>query len=150
MRRLVAIAACTILASCGGVAFERPVPPDQEQSVIYIYRLSKAVGAANDAPMYIDDASVGDLESGGFIRVPVAPGRHVVQVKTAFFYWGPTRTVELDVDRGQIAYVRYNISSRLKPFGTPTVPVVADISSSVEVIEPQVALLELVGLRESD
>jgi hypothetical protein len=82
--------------------------------------------------------------------VPTTPGPHRVQVKTTFFYWGPTRTVDLTLEPGQIGYVRYGIGSRLKPFGTPTAPVVADISSSLEVVESQAALGELVGLRESD
>ncbi len=70
------------LSSCAasGPAFTKVAKPDDKNSGVYVYRLSRFYASGAMPPIYLDGQSMGDLKNGGYLFAKVAPGPHVLQI----------------------------------------------------------------------
>ena len=82
MKRLVAgVVAFLVVSGCGasGQSFRaQGAKPARDQALLYVYRPSTVVGIANaDVPfLHLDGRRLGRIRIGGYLRIPVSPGRH--------------------------------------------------------------------------
>jgi len=80
-RRLAAIVAIMLLL-CGCVAsgpqFKVEAKPDSSRALLYVYRPTTIIGIGNpDVPfIHLDGRRLGRIRIGGYLAVPISPGRH--------------------------------------------------------------------------
>lgn len=105
---MAALFAAGLLAGCAnGPLFQavEPVPSDKAQ--VYVYRPSTFYGAAAPHKVQLDGQDQpADLSNGGWLRVIVIPGPHMVALRDFLgtYHCGPAVTV--DLQPGGTAYVR--------------------------------------------
>lgn len=75
-----------------------------DKSVLYIYRTSRALNAGGLTSVMLDAHSIGDLRTGRYFRVEVAPGNHKIQCRTP----ESSAVVDLNCEAGKIYYFKQN------------------------------------------
>ena len=114
-RRLATLAVALFLAGCGasGQPFTTgSIAPQKGSSVLYIYRPKTVIGIGNPDVSFIhlDGKPLTRLRIGGYLAVPVTPGRHKITTTTSLL-GADTGNVRAEAavaaSPGRKIYVRY-------------------------------------------
>lgn len=102
-RGALALCAVWLLAACAGSPLPQTLPKAQDarQTRIYVLCEEDVCGGAAHPGVKIDDQSIGDLTSAGFLFSDRAPGQHVVAVSLLQNYYPLTLTTR----PGSVHYV---------------------------------------------
>jgi hypothetical protein len=105
--RAAALCALSLLAACASTPLSQTLPKAQDprQSRIYILCEENVCGGAAHPGIKIDDQSIGDLTSAGFLSADRAPGQHVVSVSLLYNYYPLTLTTR----PGSVHYVHLKV-----------------------------------------
>lgn len=107
-----------LLAGCSvatGKQFARHPTPTENEALIYIYRPHTLVGNADKPDIRINQASIGTLYAGGFLRTMVPLGQHTLTLTkdSKGRQWSyPDRSVKLPIIRSGVVYLRYTPTMR--------------------------------------
>jgi hypothetical protein len=117
-RGVLASAACMVwlLAACAGTPLPQTLPKAQDPRQTRIYVLCGAdvcAGAAHPG-IKIDDQTIGDLTSAGFLFADRAPGQHVVSISLLQNYYPLTLTTR----PGSVHYVHVKARPAIESFLT--------------------------------
>ena len=83
------------------IAFEAP----QDKGVVYLYRLGRAVAAANVSIVKVNSLEAGGTGPGTFFRWELKPGTYTFTASTS----ESSKTVQLQVEAGKLYYIEQNI-----------------------------------------
>jgi hypothetical protein len=91
---VLALGAVSLLAACASTPLPQTLPTTQDarQTRIYVLCEENVCGGAAHPGVKIDDQSIGDLTSAGFLSADRAPGQHVVAVSLLQNYYPLTLT----------------------------------------------------------
>ena len=109
IRRLAAALAMVAVAGLAGCATSLSGGPS-DAATVYIFRLPGGVPGLYK-PILVDGKSLGSLDSGGYFKVRLAPGRHVITSPSA-----NQKKLELVVVKGADYYVSQEIIPANPPF----------------------------------
>lgn len=117
-RGILAAALCTLsmLSACAGAPLSQTLPKAQDprQTRIYVLCEENVCGGAAHPGIKIDDQSIGDLTSAGFLFADRAPGQHVVSISLLQNYYPLTLTTR----PGAVQYVHVKARPALESFLT--------------------------------
>jgi len=117
-RRVLAAALCalSLLSACASTPLPQTLPKAQDahQARIYVLCEADVCGGAAHPGVKIDDQSIGDLTSAGFLSADRAPGQHVVSVRMLQNYYPLTLTAR----PGSVHYVHVKARPALESFLT--------------------------------
>jgi hypothetical protein len=105
-----------LLAACAGTPLPQTLPKAQDPRQTRIYVLCGAAvcaGAAHPG-IKIDDQTIGDLTSAGFLFADRAPGQHVVSINLLQNYYPLTLTTR----SGSVHYVHVKARPALEAYLT--------------------------------
>src|ERR1700745_653264 len=91
---LLGLCVLSLLSACAGAPLSQTLPKAQDprQTRIYVLCEADVCGGAAHPGVKIDDQSIGDLTSAGFLSADRAPGQHVVSVSLLHNYYPLTLT----------------------------------------------------------
>jgi uncharacterized protein DUF2846 len=117
-RAILVLALCvlSLLSACAGTPLPQTLPKAQDARQTRIYILCEAnvcAGAAHPG-IKIDDQSIGDLTSAGFLFADRAPGQHVVSISLLQNYYPLTLTTR----SGSVHYVHVKARPALEAYLT--------------------------------
>src|ERR1017187_2576759 len=112
MKSKLSLACMLIVALLGGCAsgpsfstYSGSIPPlDSQKARFYFYR-STLLGGAIQPAVRINGTEVGDAKPHGAFYYDVAPGEYQVETSTEV-----TRSLTLKLEKGDVRYVRLNVS----------------------------------------
>jgi hypothetical protein len=76
-----------------GEVFSSLVEPRDDSALLYLYRPDEYYGKGLSFTVLVDGRETGDIGNGGYMIIPLAAGKHVVQVK-GFGYKDEPREIE--------------------------------------------------------
>jgi len=117
---LSGIAINVMLAACTSILFQ-PAQPKADSALLYLYRTSSMVGAANHEIAAVNGKPVAEMESGSYFVLDIPPGKTMITRKaaSALFgsYWGLgalvgaidgfVETEQFEAKAGQRYFVRF-------------------------------------------
>jgi hypothetical protein len=105
-----------LLAACAGAPLPQTLPKAQDPRQSRIYVLCEADVCAGPAHpgIKIDDQSIGDLTSAGFLSADRAPGQHVVSINLLQNYYPLTLTTR----SGSVHYVHVKARPAIEAYLT--------------------------------
>jgi hypothetical protein len=111
-----ALCALSLLTACASVPLPRTLPKAQDprQTRIYVLCDESVCGGVTHPEIKIDDQSIGDLTSAGFLSADRAPGQHVVSVSLLQNYYPLTLTTP----PGAVHYVHLKARPAIETFLT--------------------------------
>jgi Protein of unknown function (DUF2846) len=111
-----ALCAGSLLAGCAGAPLPQTLPKAQDprQARIYVLCEANVCGGAAHPGIKIDDQSIGDLTSAGFLFADRAPGQHVVSISLLQNYYPLTLTTR----PGLVHYVHVKARPALEAYLT--------------------------------
>jgi hypothetical protein len=80
---ILTLAAILTISSCSrasGPAFAGTAAPESSQAGIYLYRRSALAAYAQPFTVLLDGKPAGQLANASYIRLPLTPGRHTLQI----------------------------------------------------------------------
>jgi hypothetical protein len=77
-----------------------------DKGLIYLIRPSKTFGMGVTLPAVVDERTVGNLKSGSYALVEVAPGKHDIWVRGSF---NNDTTLKIDIEAGKLYFVKIEI-----------------------------------------
>ena len=93
----------------------KPIEPSAkrvETATIYVYRGGQAMGAAANWSVFVDEKKLCKLSNNKFMKIEVAPGKHVVTAKIGGVELFKKETeVEIDAEAGKTYYIACNVKS---------------------------------------
>ncbi len=104
---LLATAFTSGCATPTGAAFSGAETVAEGSAQIYLYRKSALASSADGFDVKLNQQDMGELLNGSFMRLPVAPGTHVLSVKPNVFSQTYERT--LQVADKQTIYVQFGV-----------------------------------------
>jgi hypothetical protein len=145
-RIVLALLLTFLLAACSatGEKFSQIKTPNSSVGALYVYRLPNLAGGGNAPLLFIDGNEVTSLKNAGYIREELAVGRHVIELKNGSILSNmKPLTVDLTVETGTTYFLRYTIEHRGSQhiFGSTTF--IHDFYRSFDLIERDVALVEM-------
>lgn len=158
MKKLVLFFHCLavmLISGCvtTGAKFDNSVKVDSDKSALYLMRQSKFVGALICRPVIIDEVEKGCLTNGGFLRVDLEPGEHVITMpKVNRSDWFKELKVNGTFNPGKIYYLEWTgelVNLNVLPMGALTNVEGETQSMLIEHTESG-ALSILKGLRNSN
>lgn len=146
-----AILAAVLVASLGacanGTPFTTTAAPSSGNGVAYIYRPYKSFAGWGCPQFSIDGNTVRSMSNGGFHRIELPKGDHLLKSKNSWCSVFPVERA-FTLREGETVFIRYNVLSEYKPgfhrYGGPD-----DIYHGYEIVNGEVALAELKELRAS-
>lgn len=140
--KLAAILAVTLVASgCAtptGAAFTTAEAVPTGQAQVYLYRKWALQASGLDASVKLNAQEMGALGNGTYLRVTVAPGKHVLSVKPGAFSSSYDAVFELT--NGQTQYVEFVVP----PFILTTALM---LGSDISPRTPERAVVDMQGLK---
>ena len=114
--RASALCALLLLAACASTPLPQTMPnaQDPRQARIYVLCEAAVCGGAAHPGIKIDDQSIGDLTSAGFLFADRAPGQHVVSISLLQNYYPLT----LATRSGSVHYVHVKVRPAIEAFLT--------------------------------
>lgn len=112
---------------------EKPAesPAPEEKAIIYVYRTSKAVGAALEPSVFCDGVEVARMDNGRFFMLKLEPGEHRIHMTDK------NKRVDLKLGRGETAYVRVKIEfGMMKGRGTVSLADEEDAVKEIKKLKP--------------
>ena len=90
------LAIMSFIASCGTTSSNIPfheliVSADQDDAIIYVYRLPDLAGGAVSMSVLIDNEKVAVLKQNAYAVLRITPGEHIIRVGKPGggpYYWG--------------------------------------------------------------
>ena len=110
---MIALLALPLVFGCAGtskapaedaeaaMAFQAP----DDKGVVYLYRLGRAVGAANVSIVKVNSLEAGGTGPGTFFRWELKPGTYTFTASTG----ESSKTVQLQVEAGKLYFIEQNI-----------------------------------------
>ena len=113
---VAALCALSLLSACAGAPLPQTLPKAQDprQTRIYVLCEEDVCGGAAHPGIKIDDQSIGDLTSAGFLSADRAPGQHVVSVSLLQNYYPLTLTTR----PGSVHYVHVKARPAIEAYLT--------------------------------
>jgi hypothetical protein len=94
MKKLFILAVCIFLFSgcattSSQIAFhEEVITKNQNDAIVYLYRLPSFVGGAVMFPVKLDEKEVANLKQNAYVVFRVTPGEHIITVGNSFLNLG--------------------------------------------------------------
>lgn len=100
----------SFLTGCAatGEKFTGVVPFSDGFSTLYIYRESRFVGGGECPDMFLDNQDIGCLKNGGFMKVKVSPGNHILEVRKGFLESGNEPQIDFSSSAGEVIYIEWS------------------------------------------
>jgi hypothetical protein len=113
---LLVLCVLSLLSACASAPLSQTLPKAQDprQARIYVLCEEDVSGGAAHPAVKIDDQSIGDLTSAGFLSADRAPGQHVVAVSLLQNYYPLTLTTR----KGSAHYVHVKARPALEAYLT--------------------------------
>jgi hypothetical protein len=115
---ILAAALCVLplLSACASAPLSQTAPKAQDprQTRIYVLCEENVCGGAAHPGIKVDDQSIGDLTSAGFLFADRAPGQHVVSISLLQNYYPLTLTTR----PGSVQYVHVTARPALEAYLT--------------------------------
>ncbi|MEZ5530367.1 MAG: DUF2846 domain-containing protein [Porticoccaceae bacterium] len=110
--RILTILCFMLLAGCAatGQKFPGITAFSEATSTLYIFRESKLQSAAYCPAMYLEGKKVGCLKNGGYIRVEISPGKHLLEVRKSAFLIGDEPSIEFSSSSGEVIFIEWTTS----------------------------------------
>lgn len=105
--RFTLLVALSLVASVYTRAQESATPPapQEENAVIYFYRIKQFAGSALEPSVFCDDKELARMDNGRYFGVTLAPGKHTCRM-------GDKQTgFEIDAKPGQNFYAKITIDT---------------------------------------
>jgi hypothetical protein len=102
----------SVLASLGlgacastpkGETFSKLVEPRAEVALLYLYRPDEYYGKGLAFKVAVDGQEKGDIGNGGYLVIPLTPGKHAIQVKGLAYKDEPR---DIEVQKGGIDFLK--------------------------------------------
>jgi hypothetical protein len=107
----------SILGGCAstpsGEAFSKLAEPRENAALLYLYRPDEYYGKALSFGVAVDGKQKGDIGNGGYMIIPLDPGKRVIQIH-GFGY--KDEPLELEVMKGTLVFLRVATAKGLGGF----------------------------------
>jgi hypothetical protein len=105
---ILTLAAMLTISSCSrasGPAFAGTALPESSKAGIYLYRRSALAAYGQPFTVLVDGKPVGQLANASYIRLPLTPGRHTLQIAPGGI--APLASVRLQAVAGANAFYEF-------------------------------------------